>query len=63
MNRLKYAAVWFLDWIVDDRILRHRFQRYCEWLSDHPWWGPCSHDPNGAVWDADCPVCGKAGAP
>jgi hypothetical protein len=40
MRRLKFAAIWCLDWIVDVRILRHRFPRYCEWVADHPWWGP-----------------------
>jgi hypothetical protein len=40
VNRLRYALIWCLDWIVDVHILRHRFPRYCLWLAEHPWWGP-----------------------
>ncbi len=39
MNCLKYVAIWFLDWVVDRYIVRHRSQRFCTWIADHPWWG------------------------
>ena len=38
-GRLRYAAIWFLDWVIDVRILRHRSTRYCLWVAHHPWWG------------------------
>lgn len=38
MGRIKYSIVWFLDWVVDAYILRHRWYGYCHWLSGHPWW-------------------------
>jgi hypothetical protein len=39
MSRLRYAAIWFLDWVVDVRVLGHRIPRYCDWLANHSWWG------------------------
>lgn len=39
MRRARYTVVWFLDWVVDVRVLRHRFPRFCDWLARHPWWG------------------------
>jgi hypothetical protein len=38
MKRIKRAVIWFLDAVVDHRILRHRFPRFCGWLVVHPWW-------------------------
>ncbi len=43
MKRAKYAVIWFLDWVVDVRLLGHRWPAFCAWLSRHPWWG-CQHD-------------------
>jgi len=33
-----------LDWL-DDHVLEHRHYRFCQWLSDHPWWecGPVKY--------------------
>jgi hypothetical protein len=36
--RIKYSTIWFLDWIIDVRILRHSIPRYCDWIAFHPWW-------------------------
>lgn len=38
INRFKFATIWFLDWVVDRYIFRHRSQRFCTWVADHPWW-------------------------
>lgn len=40
MSRPTYALIWFCDWVIDVRILRHRCPRYCTWVANHPWWGP-----------------------
>jgi hypothetical protein len=37
-DEARAATIWFLDWVVDVRILDHRFTWYCAWLTDHPWW-------------------------
>lgn len=51
MKRIKYYIIWFLDWIIDVRILRHSIPKYCNWLADHPWWegNPHARPPRPAV--------------
>lgn len=40
--KIKYGIVWFLDIVVDDKILRHRFYWVCYFVSVtlEKWWGP-----------------------
>lgn len=33
----KHLFVLFLD-LVDQKIFKHRFQRFCNWLADSNWW-------------------------
>jgi hypothetical protein len=39
LPEIKYGIIWFLDWVIDVRVLDHRFPKYCDWLAEHPWWG------------------------
>lgn len=47
--KIKYGIIWFLDWVVDVHIFRHRFHSYCEWVARHPWWG----EENAKFWADD----------
>lgn len=62
--RVKYALIWFLDWIVDVHLLKHSVPLYCRWLAEHPWWeskNPCQHPGNWETTDRGwvCSDCGR----